>query len=618
MSGSIVEASVVQSELEQPLCPPRDPAFAPQPPKRRATLLQAAVAPIRRVSGRSPPKRKSLVRTSSGMREEYLDARFAALADERAQRRIRAELGEACEELRALAALMEKTKNFELRQDTLSNWSARILERVGIVEGHVHAMLQQQSAPRHDGDGGEQQDGSGRSRSMQRDADTPLTTDAPDFSVSGFHVPVTTSLYLCAEAIAHQLRAERASVFQFVPRSDELQAVCVVNSGTLRPSSVRCSALTGWAGQVFSTGVAVNVSNAYAHVSGSEAKHTDKKTGYRTRSILCFPITGLGTRRRVGVVQLLNKNRGNSNFSSEDEGALAAMTGVLSYLMLRYPADTLNNYFDPTSLHRVIPLQAPEAQPSMLPASVTKNTPQLIYRTSHSGQVVARARGQMINEGTPLDENVTLMEVDAYLSKLEECWQRSVMLNMEYEREVAGGAEKEKELREHMRQGRDVKRRLLNEISAKEIEMQELQSKVQRMEQGMLEAKPDTEGREEEGQSASPTQPDAESPGAAQGEQQAQLHSMAVTAQHTGGLPVVSQTNSVFSAPTRIAAAGRPPAPQAAIVQPHVQDARQRHALPKQAAVAARLPRGGGLGGVRRQGTKEVVISGGGRLPSVQ
>eukprot|EP01062_Namystynia_karyoxenos_P049875 TRINITY_DN3842_c0_g1_i1.p1 TRINITY_DN3842_c0_g1~~TRINITY_DN3842_c0_g1_i1.p1 ORF type:complete len:714 (+),score=155.76 TRINITY_DN3842_c0_g1_i1:107-2248(+) len=453
--------------------------------RRTKTALQGATSFFGRAGTRSPlslsQSPAGSASRSSSPRDEYLEQRFAALRDERQHHRIRTELGEACAELRGLAGTMSKTKNFELRQDALTNWSAQLLERVGVIESHAKTLLLPQASSPAPSDRR-----ASRGRESPDDARSSIAAASalPPPVDKCFHVPVATALYLALEAIAQQLRAERAALFLHVARSDELQAICLVNCGSLRPGGVRTGSLTGWAGQVFATGVGVNVSNAYAHQTNADLARIDKQTGSRTRTVLCFPIAGVDSRQRVGVVQLMNKNKGTASFTSEDEYALAAHTGVLAHLMGHYPADLLNNYYDPSHLHRVVPYVAAEPQLVTLPSTCTRETPQLVFRTSISGAVAAKARSKeatealMRAEGQPLAEQVSLLEVDCYLGRLEECWRRSVLLNMEYEREAAEAAFRDKSLREQLRLTREASARQRAELTAAEAELAELRARL--------------------------------------------------------------------------------------------------------------------------------------------
>ena len=100
------------------------------------------------------------------------------------------------------------------------------------------------------------------------------------------------------------LEAERSTLFLHDPLTNELWSR--VAEG-LAEREIRIPAQVGIAGQVFSTRTAVNIPDAYADSRFNP--DVDRKTGFRTRSILCVPVLnkqGLA----IGVVQVLNRRGG--------------------------------------------------------------------------------------------------------------------------------------------------------------------------------------------------------------------------------------------------------------------------------------------------------------------
>ena len=86
----------------------------------------------------------------------------------------------------------------------------------------------------------------------------------------------------------------------------------------------------GISGYVAETGEKVNITDAYKDSRFDPS--TDKRTGYRTRSILCIPVwepTGDQKSREImGVIQVLNKKTGP--FTEADEGILEAIASEVS------------------------------------------------------------------------------------------------------------------------------------------------------------------------------------------------------------------------------------------------------------------------------------------------
>jgi len=119
------------------------------------------------------------------------------------------------------------------------------------------------------------------------------------------------------------LDADRGSIFLHDPAADEL---CARHADGLGGRELRIDPGLGLVGAAFRTGEIVNIADAYQDPRFHPA--LDWRTGYRTRSMLCAPIFG-NDGQRVGVVQLLNKRRGN--FTAADERrvkGLASQMGV--------------------------------------------------------------------------------------------------------------------------------------------------------------------------------------------------------------------------------------------------------------------------------------------------
>ena len=81
---------------------------------------------------------------------------------------------------------------------------------------------------------------------------------------------------------------------------------------------------TGIAGSVASTGVVANIPDAYEHPQFNQA--IDKKSGYRTKAILCMPIKSGD--EVIGVIQLINKVKGGVVFTIEDEDIMMIFLAI--------------------------------------------------------------------------------------------------------------------------------------------------------------------------------------------------------------------------------------------------------------------------------------------------
>jgi adenylate cyclase len=100
------------------------------------------------------------------------------------------------------------------------------------------------------------------------------------------------------------LEAERSTLFLYDPERHELWSR--VAEG-MAEREIRLPAHVGIAGEVFTSRTAVNIPNAYADPRFNP--EIDRKTGFRTRSILCVPVINKHG-MPIGVVQVLNRRGG--------------------------------------------------------------------------------------------------------------------------------------------------------------------------------------------------------------------------------------------------------------------------------------------------------------------
>jgi adenylate cyclase len=117
-------------------------------------------------------------------------------------------------------------------------------------------------------------------------------------------------------ATAELLGAERSTLFIQDPRTGELFSIFAAG---LETREIRIASTQGIAGAVFTSGVLENIGDPYADPRFDPA--VDKRTGFRTRNILCAPITNKAG-GRIGVTQVLNKRSGA--FTEKDEARLRA------------------------------------------------------------------------------------------------------------------------------------------------------------------------------------------------------------------------------------------------------------------------------------------------------
>lgn len=80
----------------------------------------------------------------------------------------------------------------------------------------------------------------------------------------------------------------------------------------------------GIAGLVATTGQTLNIPDAYENANFNQT--IDKKTGYRTKAILCMPIKA--DDKVIGVLQLINKLTGSGVFTTDDEDVMSIFLAI--------------------------------------------------------------------------------------------------------------------------------------------------------------------------------------------------------------------------------------------------------------------------------------------------
>jgi adenylate cyclase len=106
------------------------------------------------------------------------------------------------------------------------------------------------------------------------------------------------------DLIAEALDAERATLFLYDKDSGELFSRVLRGEGV---ADIRIPPSAGISGAVFTAGVAEIVPDAYSDPRFNQ--EIDRRTGYRTRNILCVPLRDRDG-QPIGVTQVLNKRAG--------------------------------------------------------------------------------------------------------------------------------------------------------------------------------------------------------------------------------------------------------------------------------------------------------------------
>src|SRR2546421_4909871 len=134
---------------------------------------------------------------------------------------------------------------------------------------------------------------------------------------------LTRLLQLIMDKASRLLNADRASLFVVDEERHELWSKIAQG---LETREIRVPIGQGIAGGVAAGGKRVNIADAYADTRFNP--EVDRRTGYRTRSILCAPVRDAGG-RVVAVLQLLNRLDGKP-FDAEDERLLDAFAGQIA------------------------------------------------------------------------------------------------------------------------------------------------------------------------------------------------------------------------------------------------------------------------------------------------
>ena len=120
-----------------------------------------------------------------------------------------------------------------------------------------------------------------------------------------------------AEETKTAMNADRCTVFLYDKEKNELYSKVATGIDT---KELRIPADKGLAGHVVNTGESINIKDAYNDDRFNP--DVDKKTGYRTKTILCMPIKNYN-QEIIGVFQVLNKF--DEYFTPDDEDLLVAI-----------------------------------------------------------------------------------------------------------------------------------------------------------------------------------------------------------------------------------------------------------------------------------------------------
>ncbi|MBL9037705.1 MAG: GAF domain-containing sensor histidine kinase [Archangium sp.] len=139
-----------------------------------------------------------------------------------------------------------------------------------------------------------------------------------------------TLLRTVMERLSDLVQAEAATLFVYDVATDELWSRVLRGSGL---AEIRLPSSQGIAGHVFHSGTTLRIADAYA--DGRFNPSIDRRSGFRTRSIIAAPLRHVSG-RVLGVVEVLHRKV--DAFTADDralvEGVAAQISGVLDNVRL--------------------------------------------------------------------------------------------------------------------------------------------------------------------------------------------------------------------------------------------------------------------------------------------
>jgi adenylate cyclase len=128
---------------------------------------------------------------------------------------------------------------------------------------------------------------------------------------------VASMLFTLTNRLPQLLGADRTTIFLLDNKKNELVSM----QGAVE---IRIPSDKGIAGECFTSAKTINIPDAYEDPRFNQA--FDKKSGYRTRSILAMVIGG-SEKQPIGCVQIINKEDGEA-FNEHDEDTLGFFLGI--------------------------------------------------------------------------------------------------------------------------------------------------------------------------------------------------------------------------------------------------------------------------------------------------
>ena len=273
-----------------------------------------------------------------------------------------------------------------------------------------------------------------------------LTAPAPS-CLSTFGHCIVGSIYFHLEAILVALEADRLTLYVEPPGGGSLLQSMNVGIGMPVVRKPHFASNTSIVHAVFSTGIAANLDE----VGLDDVAECPGPTV--AKNAIVFPVLAPQERAwgLVGVVVVVNKRRGLSNFVESDEALLAMRLPAIGYILKRYPVDILSTVFDPTPIHALHPIQPFTPNPIGLPESASPPVVEAVKVYHRGGGEKFVRRQNLVAGGTAIaSESVaqSVVSVQQYIMALEECWRGGVLDKIELERSLRQKAQNLAEAKE--------------------------------------------------------------------------------------------------------------------------------------------------------------------------
>eukprot|EP00756_Hemistasia_phaeocysticola_P003645 Hpha_TRINITY_DN12355_c0_g1::TRINITY_DN12355_c0_g1_i1::g.155893::m.155893 len=373
--------------------------------------------------------------------------------------RLALELGHVLDKISKISDAMGGAKVHSLDSGTLRDWSLRIddgvrearslgrdfAKKIAAAMGRESGQgdLDFEASPTGEDEGTKRQQSTrkrspistrARIRSQSVNAALQQSHD-PGRIQSSLPLPaaeaVAASIYLCTEAAANLLQADRSCVWLPDSRRGDLAAAVLVGYPGVRACELRCAEHEGVVGGCYATKVAAS------SLSTASYQHTGVQAagrGYRVWSTLVVPLLTPESETARGVIQFVNKNGGDT-FSREDECLAWRCAQMLAFILGHYgaAADLGSHGYDPTTLHRTAgrPQRASGGLVQILGFDSREAQRKQLVLRDIEGFAYQDAKGERL-----VANSSNLVEVSGHLRRLEDGWRKAIELNRMYQEQM--------------------------------------------------------------------------------------------------------------------------------------------------------------------------------------